>query len=83
LAHYTLIARINTGDGKFSTKTYLGYRNAVNLFVTSCKKIYFDQIRRDDMLDFLYYLRTRVSRETGKPMASPPCSITSSKQWFS
>jgi integrase len=51
-----------------SHKTYLGYRNAVNLIVTSCKKTYFDQIRRDDMLDFLYYLRTRVSRETGKPM---------------
>ena len=51
-----------------SHKTYLGYRNAVNLFVTSCKKTYFDQICRDDMLDFLYYLRTRAPRETGKPM---------------
>ncbi|MDP9337423.1 MAG: site-specific integrase [Acidobacteriota bacterium] len=51
-----------------SRKTYLGYRTAVNLFVTNCKKTYFDQICRDDMLDFLHELRTRPSRETGKPI---------------
>jgi integrase len=51
-----------------SRKTYLGYRTAVNLFVASCKKTYFDQICRDDMLDFLHELRTRPSRETGKPI---------------
>jgi len=51
-----------------SHRTYLGYRVAVNLFVASCKKIYFDQICRDDMLDFLYELRTRPSRETGRPI---------------
>ena len=51
-----------------SHKTYLGYRTAVNLFVASCKKTYFDQICRDDMLDFLHELRTRPSRETGKPI---------------
>jgi integrase len=49
-----------------SRKTYLGYRVAVNLFVASCKKTYFDQICRDDMLDFLHDLRTRPSRETGQ-----------------
>jgi len=49
-------------------RTYLGYRVAVNLFVASCKKIYFDQICRDDMLDFLHDLRTRPSRETGQPI---------------
>jgi len=49
-----------------SRRTYLGYRIAVNLFVASCKKIYFDQICRDDMLDFLHDLRTRPSRETGQ-----------------
>ncbi len=48
-----------------SRKTYLGYRTAVNLFVASCKKTYFDQISRDDMLDFLHELRTRRSEETG------------------
>jgi hypothetical protein len=36
-----------------SRKTYLGYRAAVNLFVASCKKTYFDEICRDDLLDFL------------------------------
>jgi hypothetical protein len=46
-----------------SRKTYLGYRTAVNLFVSSCKKIYFDEICRDDILDFLHELRTRPSRE--------------------
>jgi integrase len=51
-----------------SRKTYLGYRTAVNLFVASCKKNYFDELRRDDMLDFLHDLRTQPSRETGKPM---------------
>ena len=51
-----------------SHKTYLGYRTTVNLFVASCKKTYFDQICRDDMLDFLHELRTRPSRETGKPI---------------
>jgi hypothetical protein len=51
-----------------SRKTYLGYRTAVNLFVASCKKTYFDQISRDDMLDFLYELRTRRSEETGLPL---------------
>ncbi len=51
-----------------SRKTYLGYRTAVNLFVASCKKTYFNEICRDDMLDFLHDLRTRPSRETGKPI---------------
>ena len=37
----------------------------MNLFVASCKKTYFDQISRDDMLDFLHELRTRRSEETG------------------
>lgn len=49
-------------------KTYLGYRTAVNLFVARCKKTYVDEICRDDMLDFLHELRTRPSRETGKPI---------------
>lgn len=51
-----------------SRKTYLGYRTAVNLFVTSCKKTYFDEICRDDMLDFLHDLRIRPSQETGAPI---------------
>src|SRR5260370_23052546 len=51
-----------------SRKTYLGYRTAVNLFVASCKKTYFDEICRDDMLDFLHDLRTRPSRKIGQPI---------------
>jgi integrase len=51
-----------------SRKTYLGYRTAVNLFLASCRKTYFDQICRDDMFDFLHDLRTRPSRETGNPI---------------
>jgi hypothetical protein len=34
-----------------SRKTFIGYRTAVNMFVQSCKKKYFDEIRRDDLLD--------------------------------
>ena len=71
------IARKTVGDAareyierskQKSRKTYLGYRAAVNLFVASCRKNYFDEICRDDMLDFLYYLRTRPSEETGTPI---------------
>jgi integrase len=51
-----------------SRKTYLGYRTAVNLFVASCKKTYFNEICRDDMLDFLHDLRTRLSEETDAPI---------------
>ncbi len=51
-----------------SRRTYLGYRTAVNLFVASCKKTYFDEICRDDMLDFLHRLRIRPSLETGAPI---------------
>jgi len=51
-----------------SRKTYLGYRTAVNLFVAACRKTYFDEISRDDMLDFLHELRTSPSRETGRPI---------------
>jgi len=51
-----------------SRRTYLGYRVAVNLFLASCKKNHVDQICREDMLDFLHDLRTRASRETGKPI---------------
>lgn len=51
-----------------SRKSYLGYRAAVNLFVASCKKTFFDEICRDDMLDFLQELRTRPSDATGAPI---------------
>lgn len=49
-----------------SRKTYIGYRTAVNLFAQSCKKTYFDEIRRDDMLDYVYLLRNCKSAKTGK-----------------
>jgi hypothetical protein len=45
-----------------------GAASAVNLFLASCRKTYFDQICRDDMLDFLHDLQTRPSRETGNPI---------------
>jgi len=48
-----------------SRKTYIGYRTAVNLFAQSCKKIYFDEIRRDDMLDYVHLLRNFKSAKTG------------------
>jgi hypothetical protein len=54
-----------------SRKTYLGYRTAVNLFVASCKKTYFDEICRDDMLDFLTP-RTAVNQH--RSSLSPPNS---------
>jgi site-specific recombinase XerD len=49
-----------------SHKTFIGYRTAVNLFVQSCKKTYFDEIRRDDILDYLFLLRKCVSPKTGR-----------------
>ncbi len=49
-----------------SRKTFIGYRTAVNLFVQSYKKTYFDEIRRDDMLDYLFRLRKCVSPKTGR-----------------
>jgi hypothetical protein len=47
-----------------SRKTLIGYRTAVNLFVQSCNKTYFDEIRREDMLDYLCFMRKRVSSKT-------------------
>src|SRR5215469_1328768 len=52
-----------------SHKTYLGYRNAVSLFVQNCAKTHFDEIRRDDVLDYLHALRTYVSPKTGQPLS--------------
>ena len=49
-----------------SHKTLIGYRTAVNLFVQSCKQTYFDEIRRDDILDYLSLLRKCVSPKTGR-----------------
>jgi len=48
-----------------SRKTYIGYRTAVDLFTHSCKKSYFDEIRRDDMLDYVDLLRNCKSAKTG------------------
>jgi site-specific recombinase XerD len=48
-----------------SRKTLIGYRTAVNLFVQNCSKTDFDEIRRDDMLDYLYFLRNCKSSKTG------------------
>jgi integrase len=49
-----------------SRKTYIGYRNAVDLFVENCSNTYFDEIRRDDMLDYLSFLRNFTSLKTGR-----------------
>jgi integrase len=49
-----------------SHKTFIGYRTAVNLFAQSCKKTYFDEVRRDDMLDYRSLLRKCVSPKTGR-----------------
>jgi integrase len=51
-----------------SRKTYIGYRTAVNLFALSCKKTHFDEIRRDDLLDYVYLLRNCKSAKTGGPL---------------
>jgi site-specific recombinase XerD len=48
-----------------SRKTFVGYRTSVNLFVQNCSKTYFDEIRRDDMLDYLCFLRNCKSSKTG------------------
>lgn len=61
--------RYITRSRQMRPKTYNGYRNAVNLFTASCKKTYFDEISRDDLLDFKYFLqRHYVSPKTSKPI---------------
>jgi hypothetical protein len=52
------------GSKQKSHKTCLGYKNAVELFVGHCKKSYFDEIRRDDILDFVHVLKTCISPKT-------------------
>lgn len=47
-----------------SRKTFIGYRTAVNLFLRSCRKTYFDEICREDMLDYLFFLRNCKSPKT-------------------
>ena len=62
-----------------SHRTYLGCRVAVNLFVASCKKTYFDQICRADMLDFFTsYALARREKQDGSS-SSPRCSTIFSK----
>jgi hypothetical protein len=48
-----------------SRKTFIGYRTSVKLFVQNCNKTYFDEIRRDDILDYLCFLRNCKSSKTG------------------
>ncbi len=50
-----------------SHRTFIGYRTAVNMFAQTCRKTYFDEIRRDDMLDYLSFLRNCKSPKTGGP----------------
>ena len=56
-----------------SRKTYLGYRTAVNLFVASCRKTYFDEICRDDMLDFSLRAPDSLFRRNGPPHGRVDC----------
>ncbi len=51
-----------------SRKTFIGYRTSVNLFVQNCSKTYFDEIRRDDMLDYLCFLRNCKSPKADKSL---------------
>lgn len=48
-----------------SRKTFIGYRTVVALFVQTCKKTFFDEICRDDVLDYLSFLRNCKSQKTG------------------
>ena len=52
-----------------SHKTYQSYRNAVSFFAQNCAKTYFDEVRRDDLLDYLHALRTYLSPKTGQPLS--------------
>ncbi len=54
-----------------SRKTFVGYRTSVNLFVENCHKTYFDEIRRDDMLDYLCFLRNCKWSKTGGQFGEP------------
>ena len=66
-----------------SHKTFIGYRTAVNLFVQSCKKTYFDDIRRDDMLDYLSLCGNACRQRRASGSGSLPCSTTFSRPWSS
>jgi hypothetical protein len=45
-------------------KTYKGYKDAVELFVATCKKAYLDELSRDDMIDFKEMLKSRYASQT-------------------
>jgi integrase/recombinase XerD len=52
-----------TRDGK-KPRTYTAYRDSVNLFVSTCKKVYLDELTRDDMLAFKTMLAGRYGGQT-------------------
>jgi integrase len=45
-------------------KTYKGYRDAVELFLSTCKKMYFDELTRDDMIAFKGILNSKYGSQT-------------------
>ena len=45
-------------------KTYKGYRDAVELFRSTCKKTYLDELTRDDMIDFKELLKSKYASQT-------------------
>ncbi|HZU42973.1 MAG TPA: site-specific integrase [Terriglobales bacterium] len=49
-------------------KTYMGYKDAVELFLSTCKKEYLDELTRDDMITLKQVLQSRFASETVFPM---------------
>lgn len=49
-------------------KTYKGYKDAVELFLSTCKKTYLDELTRDDMIALKQVLKSKYASETVFPM---------------
>jgi integrase len=45
-------------------KTYKGYKDAVELFLTTCKKTYLDELTRDDMIALKEVLKSKYALQT-------------------
>jgi hypothetical protein len=58
-------------------KMYKGYKDAVDLFLSTCKKTYFDELTRDDMIAFRGALNSKYAcsvfciNDSKKPFAIP------------
>jgi hypothetical protein len=66
-----------------SRKTYIGYRTAVNLFARAAKGRISMRFAGTTRSTTCTFCGTANRQKQAADSASPPCSITSSKSWYS